>query len=37
MKLLLDQNISYKVAVNLTSIFEDCKQVKELALENKNE
>jgi hypothetical protein len=34
MKLLFDQNILYKVVINLTSIFEDCKQVKELALEN---
>jgi predicted nuclease of predicted toxin-antitoxin system len=37
MKLLFDQNISYKVVINLTSIFEDCKRVKELALENKTD
>jgi hypothetical protein len=37
MKLLFGQNISYKAALNFTSFFEECKQVKELALENKNE
>ncbi|MEI7982271.1 MAG: DUF5615 family PIN-like protein [Bacteroidota bacterium] len=34
MKLLFDQNISYKVVRGLSKIFPDAKQVRELHLEN---
>ena len=34
MKLLFDQNISFRVAKKLKTNFSDCKQVRELQLEN---
>ena len=34
MKLLFDQNISFRVSKHLRSTFPDCKQVRELHLEN---
>ena len=37
MKLLLDQNISFRVASKLQPIFLECRQVRELKLENKSD
>ena len=34
MKLLFDQNISYRIIAKLSDYFPDCKQVKELGLAN---
>ncbi len=37
MKLLFDQNISFRVALNLKLTFPECGQVRELGLENKSD
>ena len=37
MKLLFDQNISYRLIKNIIDIFPNAKQVKELDLENKSD
>ena len=37
MKLLLDQNISFRITAFLNDIFPEAKQVRELALENSND
>ena len=34
MKLLFDQNISYRIARKLSDCYPDCKQVRELGLAN---
>jgi len=36
-KLLFDQNISFKVAQQLKPLFPDCEQVRKLKLENKSD
>ncbi len=37
MKLLFDQNISYRAAIGLSSVFPDCAQVRQLGLEDKSD
>ena len=37
MKLLFDQNISYKVAKRLKVSYLDCAQIRELGLENRSD
>lgn len=37
MKFLLDQNISFRVVVKLKHVYPDCRQVRELNLENKSD
>lgn len=37
MKLLFDQNISFRVAKKLSPLFPECGQVRELKLENKSD
>jgi predicted nuclease of predicted toxin-antitoxin system len=37
MKLLFDQNISYKITGKISEIFPDAKQVRHLGLENKSD
>lgn len=37
MKLLFDQNISFRVAIRLSSEFPECAQVRQLGLENKSD
>ena len=37
MKLRFDQNISYRVAIRLSSDFPDCAQVRQLGLEDKSD
>ena len=34
MKLLFDQNISFRVVKHLSTVFQECRQVRELFLEN---
>lgn len=36
-KLLFDQNISFRVAIKLKHLFPDCDQVRTLQLENKSD
>lgn len=37
MRLLFDQNISFKVSVRLRPLFPECEQVRKLGLENKSD
>lgn len=37
MRLLFDQNISFRVSNKLKTVFSECKQVRELNLENKSD